>query len=633
MNHQEHFLKLYDLLKKERAEDRKQYENKIRNRSLEDRRKDGVTWYPAFVQKTYLSTGERWTVQLERTSDLHKRHMFQAGSSASVFLDSGKARTSAAGIVTRVSEKSMTIVLHRDELPDWLDDGRLGIDLLFDESTYDEMEAAMKRLAGTKEGRILDLIKIFLGKQEPRFSGGHGYKLPGLNDSQNAALSLIDSAQNIALVHGPPGTGKTTTLVEAIAMAVDMEKQVLVTTASNAAIDLLTERLTQKNVRVLRLGHPARVTDEVVNCTLDIRLANHDDSKMLKDLRKKSEEYRKMGLKYKRNFGHTERAQRKLLLTEARQLKDDAQALESHMVQDELNRAQVIACTLIGANSTILRNRQFKTVFIDEASQAMEPAAWIPLMRCARVVMAGDHHQLPPTIKSQEAAKAGLSTTLFDRAIEQWDADQMLKTQYRMHPEILQFSNDTFYNGALTTAESVMQRRSLASRPITYIDTAGCGYQEKVNPETLSTFNTEEGHFVIRHLSKILDNLPDSDRLSVSIGIIAPYQAQVEVLRKEVAGQGWHTDVLKHLTIASVDAFQGQERDIMIISLTRSNDRGEIGFLADKRRMNVAMTRAKSLMVIVGDSATLGSDPFFSSLIDHAQQHGWYHSAFEYLYE
>ena len=632
MDHSEHFLHLLQLLKQERVEDRKQYENKIRNRSLEDRRKEGVTWYPVIIDRSYLGTGEKWVLQVERTSLVDERHHFQSGSSASLFLNDDKRHLTSSGIISRVSDKYMTIVLNSDDAPDWLDDGKLGVNLLFDESTYDEMERTMRSMANVREGRLKELIKVMLGETEPRFGSLYDLNHPGLNVSQNKALSFIRTAKDIALVHGPPGTGKTTTLVEAIKDTVTEEKQVLVAAASNAAVDLLAEKLTQQGIRVLRIGHPARVTDEVVSCTIDARLSEHDDAKMLKDLRKKAEEFRNLGRKYKRNFGRAEREQRKMLLNEAKNLKEDAHLLEDHMIQDELNKAQVIACTLIGANSNYLRGRTYKTLFIDEASQALEPASWVPVMKCNRVILAGDHWQLPPTVKSIEAAKAGLSETIFSRTIAAWKADIMLEVQYRMHDEIMSFSNDQFYKGKLRSADVIQHRKPLFPRAVNFIDTAGCGFDEKVNPETLSTYNVEEARFVLERLKDILEDLGSREDKVPTVGIIAPYRAQSEMLRKFIGDLGLSEEVLKKITINSVDAFQGQERDIMLISLVRSNPNGEIGFLADQRRMNVAMTRARHLLVMVGDSATLSANTFFDELIQDLQGRELYHSAFEYLY-
>ncbi len=630
MKHQEHFAHLTQLLKTERAEDRKQYEQKIRNRSVFDRRQDGVTWYPVIVNRSSLSTGERWVLEVERTQARGQRHLLQVGSSVSVFLMEEKITRSANGVVSRLSQDSMRIVLNREDPPSWLDDGKLGVDLLFDESTYEEMEKTMRKLQAANKGRILELIPILLGDQMPTFKDAPASQIPGLNPSQQSAVDHIRSAQDLALIHGPPGTGKTTTLVQAIVATVEQEQQVLVCTSSNAAVDLLVERLHQQDINVLRLGHPGRVDEEVVSHTLDVQLSRHDDARTLKQLRSRSAELKQMGRKYKRNFGSREREQRRLLLDESRKLKDDALALEEHMIYQLLQDAQVIACTLIGSNSDYLRSRRFKTLFIDEASQALEPASWVPILKADRVIMAGDHKQLPPTVKSLEAGRQGLSETIFERTINKYQIATMLDEQYRMHPAIAAFSNNYFYQGGIKNGPIIDQRRILFPDPVTYIDTAGCGFDEDINPETLSTFNKEQARFTLSYLDKLLHESAEARRCS--IGIVAPYKAHVELLRNDIRDYEWFEAMTTQLTINSVDAFQGQERDIMLIDLARSNDRGEVGFLSDIRRTNVAMTRARHKLVIIGDSATLSSFEFYDELIQYFQEQGVYRSAFEYIY-
>ena len=630
INPEEHFSTLRQLLKREREEDRKQYQQKIRNRSIDDRKHEGVCWYPLIVKKSYLGLGEKWVLEIHRTTNLGDRHLFQPGSSAAVFVNQGKNSPSATGIISRVHEDKITIMLNRDDPPSWIDEGKLGLDLLFDESTYDEMDKALLRLTGVKEGRLKELISIMMGNTRPFFSNIQEIKFPFLNNSQNEAIQLIRSAQDVGLVHGPPGTGKTTTMVQAITEVLEREKQVLVTAPSNAAVDLLVEKLHQQKVNVVRMGHPARVTVDVVSHTLDAQLGTHPDAKMLKDIRKKSEELRRMGKKYRRKYGREEAAQRKRLIYEARKMKDEALQLEDHMINDILNSASVIACTLVGANNQYLYHRTFKTVFIDESSQALEPASWIPIMKASRVIMAGDHKQLPPTVKSKEAMADGFGETLFERCMKVYEADVMLRTQYRMHPSIMDFSNRHFYRGELETAAQILNRDQLFNEPVEFIDTAGCGYQESINEETLSTYNTEEAHFTLTYLSKILEE-GTFNRIP-SVGVIAPYKAQVEMLRSKLGDHKWPEDQLSRLVINTVDAFQGQERDIMFISLTRSNPMGIIGFLADQRRMNVALTRARHKLVVIGDSATLSSTPFFNQMIDHFQKKNQYRSAFEYLY-
>jgi ATP-dependent RNA/DNA helicase IGHMBP2 len=630
MDFNEHFSKLQALLSVERKEDRRQFLEKIRNRSIQDRKRDGVCWYPIHVTGSRLGLGEKWELSLERNPSDKERHHFQAGTSASVFVDTGDNHPNASGIISRIYDNKITIMLNREDPPEWLKDGKLGIDLLFDESTYDEMDRTLARLKHVKDGRMKELIPILLGEGSPRFDKSHLITYPHLNESQNEALQQIRGAQDLAIVHGPPGTGKTTTLVQAIAETVDREKQVLVCASSNAAVDLLVEKLHEQSVNVLRLGHPARVNEEVITHTLDAQLAVHDDAKSLKDIKKQAEEFFKLGSKYKRKFGREEAQQRKRLKAEARKLKDEASMLENYMIDDLLNKAQVIACTLVGVNHQHMYRRHFKTIFIDEASQALEPANWIPIFKADRVVMAGDHLQLPPTVKSIEAAREGLGMTLFERSINAYQEKSMLKVQYRMHPTIMDFSNKQFYENKLETAESVLNRVQLFDEPAEFIDTAGAGYQEEINPETLSTFNKEEATFVIDHLMRIKEHLKEA--AYATFGIIAPYKAQVEWINRMLKEKNLSQEEIKKISINTVDAFQGQERDVILMSLTRSNAEGIIGFLADERRLNVAMTRARHKLVLVGDSATLASNSLFNQLIEYHQEQGSYHSVFEYLY-
>ena len=628
--YQEHFAHLLQLLKEERAEDRKQYELKIRNRSVQDRRKDGVTWFPVTIVNSNLGTGERWTVQVERTQETERRHQFQVGASVSLFLYEEKITRSVNGVVSRMGDNTMRIVLNKDEPPPWLYDGKIGVDLLFDESTYDEMEKTMRLLGKAEEGRIVELIPILLGKKTPSFQHRKEINSYGLNDSQNRALSLVDAAEDLALLHGPPGTGKTTTIVQSIKNTLEKERQVLVCAASNAAVDLLVEKLHVEDVRVLRLGHPGRVDEEVVSHTIDVQLTQHADAKMLKDLRKRAEEMRGIGLKYKRKFGREEKEQRRMLLNESKKLKEDARMLEGHMIHQLLQESQVIACTLIGANTDYLRGRRFTTLFIDEASQALEPASWVPIMKADRVIMAGDHQQLPPTVKSKEAGRKGLSETIFERTIYSYEASQMLQVQYRMDPLIASFSNQFFYGSNLADGDVIEKRKQLFSSPVQFIDTAGCGFSEEVNPETLSTFNTEQAVFTLKMLDSWLQENPMG--FNSSIGIIAPYKAHLEVLRSLIRHYSWYNELQSQITINSVDAFQGQERDVIFLDLVRSNDRGEIGFLSDIRRTNVALTRARFKLMVLGDSSTLSSLEFYDEMIGFYQSRNCYHSAFEFLY-
>ena len=618
-------IELQELLKIEQEEDYRQYREKIQINTIEDRKEGGITWYPVIKSGQFISTGERVTLSLQRTTGEQHPSNFQVGSVVSVFKGEAGRERQISGVISYLNKEKMRVVLHDSEVPDWLDDGKLGVNLLFDEVSYKEMNLALEIVAGAERGRIAALREILYGAQEATFQNGYDYDTPSLNKKQNEALTKVINARDLAIIHGPPGTGKTTTLVQAIKATVTTEKQVLVCAPSNAAVDLLVEKLIEEEVGTLRLGHPARLTENVIENSLDVKISRHPQFKDLKESRRKAEELRKIGYKYKRNFGKQERRQRDRILKEASMLKAYSRDIESYIINHLLESAQVIACTVTGANQAFLKDKAFKTVFIDECSQALEPACWIPVIKGQRVIMAGDHCQLPPTVKSLNAAKNGLEVSLFEKAISNTRTDTMLEVQYRMAPQIMGFSSQYFYQNKLKTAEEVLARPDEVL--FEFIDTAGCGFRESQDKSTLSTYNKEEAQLLIKHLCQ---HPPES---GLNAGIIAPYKAQIKLLDEMLREENCLDAVLENIRINTVDAFQGQERDVIYISLVRSNNKSEIGFLKEYRRMNVAMTRAKSTLVIVGDSATLGNDPFYRQMIDYVEKNGKYASAFEYLYD
>ena len=498
------------------------------------------------------------------------------------------------------------------------------------------MENAIKTFADTDDERINHLKMIIYGDENPQFCEDTPFVLDTrLNQSQNQALRLINNAQDIAIVHGPPGTGKTTTLVRAIIQTLKTERQVLVCAPSNAAADLLTEKLKNLFINVVRIGQPARVTPEALENTLDAKIANHPNYKDIRALRRKADEYRRMAKKYKRNFGEEERRQRAMLNKEAKQITEDADHLAFYITSDILTNAQVITCTLVGAANREIKDMHYNTVFIDEAAQALEPACIIPLLRANRIVFAGDHKQLPPTVKSKEAIKGGLQKTMFEKTIENNSADVMLTIQYRMNEAIMQFSNQIFYDGKLV-ADNICKNQTVfdGDMPLEFIDTAGTGFVEKHNPQTLSTYNEEEAALIIKYLTSYIQNVElqgNFHRIS-GIGIISPYKAQTEIIKKYIKNSEI-PDYAKLITVIdTADSFQGREKDVIIISLTRSNDKGEIGFLNDTRRMNVAMTRAKKKLIIFGDSATISHNKFYDNFVTFATTNNAYKSAFEIMY-
>ncbi len=622
------------LIKLERQADLEYYRQKILLLPLHRKTKEGKCWYPVKVIKNYIGTGERLIIEVERKTELDQPHVFGSGKLVSIFSNHRNSleKDNTGGVINYVRDNKMVITLNADDLPDWFDHGQIGIDVMFDEMTYREMEFALKIVMQAEGSRLAELRDILLGGQKAKIEYSETPIDTDLNESQQKALVKIANAKDVAIIHGPPGTGKTTTLAHAIHQTVQKEKQVLVCAPSNAAVDWIIEKLADIGLRVLRIGHPARVTEQTLSKTLDAQIANHIHYKELRTMRKKMEQLKTKASKYKRNFGYEEKQQRRLLNQEAKALKADADVLEFHIVNDLLNSTEVIACTLVGASHYVIRGRKFKTVFIDEAGQALEPACWIPVIRAGRVVFAGDHCQLPPTIKSKEAAKGGLETTLFEKAIRHHPAmAEMLTIQYRMHEAIMTFSSNYFYNNELVAHDSV---KSSALQedipPVSFIDTAGCGFNEKLDPETLSRNNEEEGDLLLKILENLIGHV-GIQSWSASIGIITPYRAQVEYLTKIVENSVMFSELSEFITINTVDAFQGQERDVIAISFVRSNTEGEVGFLSDIRRTNVAMTRAKKKLIMVGDSATLGSHPFYMKLLEFVQEGGFYQSAWEFI--
>ncbi|MBX2897080.1 MAG: AAA family ATPase [Cyclobacteriaceae bacterium] len=635
MTSTQHLQYQLELIKLERAADLDQYRQKVLLRSLTQRVIEGVTWYPVKVVRDYVGTGERTIIEVERLHPSDKPHSFQSGKSVNIFCNAfGKPeKQHLQGVINYVHNNTLVITINPDELPEWMDDGKLGVDVMFDEMSYKEMEYALKSVSQAQGNRIAELRELFLGATPVLSQAVEVLPAPQLNQSQQAALQQVLAAQDLAFIHGPPGTGKTTTLVQAILQTQRIEGQVLVSTPSNAAIDLLVEKLSEQGLNVVRIGHPARVTDQTLTKTLDARIATHAHYAELRALRKRIEKIRSEASKFKRTFGHHEREHRRLLKEEVKLLKSDADMLEFYIVNDVLQHAQAICCTLVGASHPVLRGRKFKTVFIDEAAQSLEAACWIPMLRAQRVILAGDHCQLPPTIKSNEAAKAGLAITLFERGIEKHpQAASLLQIQYRMHEAIMKFSSQWFYDGKLIAHPSV--KAGLLKphqQPVEFIDTAGCGFTEKQDPETLSRYNEEEAALVISETEKLVADygVDEWNEQQITLGIITPYRAQVDYLNKLAAASSILEPLGTLITIHTVDAFQGQERDAIVISFVRSNDKAEVGFLADIRRTNVAMTRARKKLLLIGDSATLAAHPFYEALLNYVQQNGFYKSAFE----
>lgn len=629
----EYFKKLEDLLKLEREEDKRMYAAMAANASVAERRDNGLCWYPVAIRDKEFGKGDYLTVELERTTHQDLPHQLRSGVPAAFFSNHAPRENRAEGIVTWVSGNKLRLSLRTDELPDWARDGKLGVDLLFDDNSYDEMQSALQRAAkladNASDGR---LVRVLTGAAQPAFSSETAdITIPSLNPSQQQAVQLIMQAEDLAIVHGPPGTGKTTTLVQAIKVLVkNGNPRILVTAPSNAAVDLLSERLAAQGLNVLRIGNPARVSERLSSLTLDEKMAAHPSMKEISRLKKQANEFRNMAHKYKRQFGKAEREQRKALFDEAYALLKQVDQTEQYILQDLLEKAQVITATLVGAANPAIRSLRYDTVVIDEAGQALEPACWIPIVKTRKLVLAGDHCQLPPTVKA--AVANGLEKTLMEKLVAVHpSAVVMLDEQYRMHEQIMHYSSAQFYHHALHAHPSVKDHRLFpGDQPLLFVDTAGCGFDEK--QDGTATSNPEEGAFLYRHLNQLVKSLPSvASGNFPSIGIISPYRRQVEWLQDALHHQPAFAPYRPSITVNTIDSFQGQERDIIYISLTRSNTENRIGFLTDIRRMNVAMTRARKKLVVIGDSATLSQYPFYAGFIAYAEEQSAYQSAWELI--
>jgi superfamily I DNA and/or RNA helicase len=632
----DYFKALQALLTMERTEDKAAYLALMRSSSVSDRRAAGLAWYPVAIRGSEPGRGDYLILEVERTTHRDIPHQLRFGVSALFFSNHNPEEQHIEGVISYQGGDRLKITLKEEELPDWASDGKLGIDLLFDDNSYDEMFQALRRADTLAEDpRKGRLVRVLTGGEEVRFDTAETARQSGapggrtLNASQRTAVRKILAAQDLAIVHGPPGTGKTTTLVHAIKALLDRDGQkILVTAPSNTAVDLLSERLSEAGVNVLRLGNPARVSERLSALTLDSRMATHPSVRDIRQLKRRAVEFRDMAHKYKRQFGKAEREQRKALMDEARKIMKDVDNLERYILEDLMAKTQVVAATLVGAAHYTIRDLHFGTAVIDEAGQALEPGCWIPALKADRLVLAGDHLQLPPVIKSEEAARRGLGETLMEKCVARHPgAVTLLEEQYRMHEVIMGYPSRVFYEGRLQAHPLVAGRLLPGQSPLAFIDTAGCGFEERQEGNAIG--NPEEAAFVFRHLSGLAAELDPA--AFPSIAVISPYRLQVQLLKEQLAHTPELTSVAGHITVNTIDGFQGQERDVVYISLTRSNTDSRIGFLGEIRRMNVAMTRARKRLVVIGDSATLSQTPFYAELIEYAQTQGEYRSAWEFI--
>ncbi|MBI1184532.1 AAA family ATPase [bacterium] len=625
------------LLELEQQEEKQLFLDRIGRFNVHERVKQGITWYPISIADWYFDSLDKLVIEIERVAHSDIPHEFNTGRIVSVFSNKeNNAEARASGTIVSMRGNIAKVVMNCDDFEDWMKTGKVGMDLLYDETSFKEMKHALKALEKTENRRLQHLLDVVYSDKKPEQKAQHPIALPHLNSSQLAALNNCMAQQEIAIIHGPPGTGKTTTLLDVIEKSLETNAQILVTAPSNNAVDLLVEKLDQRGINVLRIGNPARINDHIQELSLSWQITRHADFSLIKKMKKQSAELRNMASKYKRNFGPSEREQRKALFNEAWKLQKDAQQIEDYISSDLLENAQVIATTLVASANQAIRDRRYPLCIIDEASQALEPASWIPIMRSEKVIMAGDHQQLPPTVKSFEADKAGLSKSLFETCMEKLKVDVMLTTQYRMNEQIMHFSSGKFYQNELQAHHSVARHSLDVESPvIEFVDTAGCSFDEETENKTNGTAgslsNFHEADLLWKHFYALFQHLQNNSYPleKLSVGLISPYKAQVELLKKQLAEFPFPKD---KISINTIDGFQGQERDIIYISLVRSNDRNEIGFLKDYRRMNVALTRARKKLVVVGDSATIANDHFYNSFVAYAEAQGGYKTAWEFLY-
>ncbi|MBD1394828.1 AAA domain-containing protein [Mucilaginibacter glaciei] len=627
----DYFKDLLELLRIEREEDRNAYLKLTQSTSVSDRRAAGITWYPIAIRGNEPSRGDYITVEVERTTHKDLSHQFRFGVPAVLFSNHDAGTDRVEGTIAYSGGDRLKITLFTDELPDWTRNGKLGVELLFDNNSYDEMQSALKTASALKDKPEAKLIRILTGEAEPGFADAdYNRTFPSLNPSQQTAAQQILGANELSIVHGPPGTGKTTTIVQAIKGLIKQDnKQILVVAPSNTAVDLLSEKLAAEGLNVLRIGNPARVSEKLSALTLDSKMGDHKYTKDIKEMKKQASGYKNMAHQYKRSFGKAERDQRKALFDEAHRIMKDVAKTEQFIIDDLVAKAQIITATLVGSNHYTIRDVKFDTVVIDEAGQALEPACWIPILKAQKLIMAGDHLQLAPTIKSNKAAQKGLATTLLEKCATQHpQAVTLLEEQYRMNEAIMGFSSREFYGNRLKANEGVAQRLLFEKDlPMTFVDTAGCGFDEKL--EGTSSTNPEEAVFLFKHLYQLAEQIAARGLEFPSIAIISPYKGQIRILKELFEA----SELIKYkdkISVNTIDSFQGQERDVVYISMTRSNAEGEIGFLADTRRMNVAMTRARKKLVIIGDSSTITRLPFYADMVTYAENISGYQSAWEY---
>ena len=606
------------MLQKEYEYEKELYRQQTREAGIPKRIQQGVCWFPVKLGADRYNSLNQLTVEVTRTETEETEHSFEYGRPVCFFRISADRQIryfNFSAVISYVQDNKMVVVLPGPQvLPELVVTGELGVQLYFDDTSYKTMFAALREVAEAKGNRTARLREVLLGKAPALRRETGPVRFPWLNASQEKAVNQVLCAKEVAVVHGPPGTGKTTTLVEAVYETLHRENQVMVSAQSNTAVDWIAEKLVDRGIPVLRIGNPTRVNDKMLAFTYERRFEAHSDYPELWQIRKTIREMtgrlRKSG-----------REDRERLHNQLTKLRVRATGLEIRIDTELFTEARVIACTLVGAASRVLERKRFSSLFIDEAAQAIEAACWIAISRADRVILAGDHCQLPPTIKCIEAARGGLGRTLLEKVVlHKPETVSLLKIQYRMHEDIMRFPSRWFYHDELEAAPEVKYRGILDfDTPVSWIDTSELDLQEKAVAEGTGRLNTGEAELLVRELKNYMERIGIRRILEehIDFGVISPYRAQVHYLRHLLKKEPFFRPCRRLITVHTVDGFQGQERDVIMICLVRANEKGQIGFLRDLRRMNVAITRARMKLLILGEAVTLTRHPFYRELYEY----------------